>query len=63
MLHLCAAIGRHDEIVPKIEARFGGISDTVLASASAEIAGDMQPDLLQDIQRILAVFKGHMAGA
>lgn len=61
LLHLCAAIGRHDEIVPKIEARFGGISDTVLASASAEIAGDMPPDLLQDIQRIPAVFKGHMA--
>ena len=31
LLHLCAAIGRHDEIVPKIEERFGGISDTVLA--------------------------------
>jgi len=61
LLHLCAAIGRHDEIVPKIEERFGGISDTVLASASAEIAGDMPPDLLQDIQRLPSVFKGHQA--
>ncbi len=59
LLHLCAAIGRHDEIAGKIAERFGGISDTINASASAEMGSDMPPDLLQDIQRIPSAFGGH----
>lgn len=59
LLHQCAAIGRHDEIAGKIAERFGGISDTVSASASAEMGSDIPQDVLQDIQRIPVAFRGH----
>jgi len=58
LLHEFAAIGRHDQIAAEIESRFGAVSDTVAASASATMAGDMPPDLIQDIQRIETPFKG-----
>ena len=45
VVHLFAAVGRHDQIAKAIEARFGGLVDAVSAS-------DLPPDLIQDIQRI-----------
>src|SRR6185369_15339435 len=45
VVHLFAAVGRHDQIARAIEARFGGLVDAVSAS-------DLPPDLIQDIQRI-----------
>ncbi len=50
VVRLFAAVGRHDEIADAIEARFGGISDGVGASASAELPADLPPDVIQDIQ-------------
>lgn len=50
VVRLFAAVGRHDEIADAIEERFGGISDGVGASASAEIPADLPPDVIQDIQ-------------
>ncbi|MEM7407431.1 MAG: TIGR03617 family F420-dependent LLM class oxidoreductase [Pseudomonadota bacterium] len=58
LLHEFAAIGRHDEIASLIEARFADFSDTISASASSSMAGDMPPDLIQDIQRIQTPFTG-----
>ena len=49
---LFAAIGRHDEIAAAVEDRFGGISDSIGASASPEIPADLPPDVIEDIQRI-----------
>lgn len=63
LLHACCAAGRHDEIAGVIEERFGGISDTLFASISTDIPSDFPPDLIQDIQRIPSVFKGHRAAA
>jgi len=45
VVHLFAAVGRHDQIAKAIEARLGGLVDAVSAS-------DLPPDLIQDIQRI-----------
>ena len=58
-LHLCAAIGRHDEIAPIIERRFGNASDALNASVNQATPSDMPPDLVQDIQRIPVKFKGY----
>jgi probable F420-dependent oxidoreductase len=58
VVHLFAAVGRHDEIAAAIEERFGGITDSVGASASPEIPGDIPPDVLQDIQRIPTPYQG-----
>lgn len=57
LLHACAAIGRHDEIAGLIEDRFGGMSDTVFASASNEMEVELPPDVIQDIQRSPTSFK------
>jgi len=61
VVRLFAAVGRHDEIAGAIAERFGGVSDTVSDSASSEIAGDLPPDIIQDIQRIPAAFTGYAA--
>lgn len=58
---LFAAVGRHEEIAAAIEARFGGISDAINTSSSSEIAGDMPPDLIQDIRRIPTAFEAYAA--
>lgn len=50
LLHLCAAIGTHSEICARIEARFGGLVDTLFASTNAAQPSDLPPDLIQDIQ-------------
>lgn len=63
LLHLCCAAGRHDEIASVIEQRFGGISDTLFASISTDVPSDFPPDLIQDLQRIPSVFKGHQTAA
>ena len=57
LLHEFAAIGRHDEIAARVRERFAGFSDTISASASSSIAGDMPPDLIADLQTIDTPFK------
>jgi probable F420-dependent oxidoreductase len=59
VVHLFCAVGRHDEIANAIEARFGGLSDAVADSASADLEGAMPPDLIQDIRRIPSRFRGY----
>jgi len=50
VVHLFAAVGRHDQIAKAIEARFGGLVDAVSVS-------DLPPDLIQDLQRIPTRYK------
>ena len=57
VLALFAAVGRHDEIAAKIEARFGGASDAVFASTAYEIPSTLPPDTIAAIQRIPRVFE------
>lgn len=52
VVHLFAAVGRHDQIAKAVEARFGGLVDSISASANSAMPADMPPDLLQDLARI-----------
>jgi probable F420-dependent oxidoreductase len=48
--HLFAAVGRHDQIVDAIAARFGGLTDALTLRTDG-VEG-MPPELVQDIRRI-----------
>ena len=56
IVHLFAAVGRHDEIAEAIRGRFGGISDAVYDSASSELRGGLPADAIQNIQSIPSTF-------
>ena len=58
LLHACTAAGRHDEIAQVVAARFGGVSDTLLASASYERPATLPPEVIADIRRIPSAFTG-----
>ena len=53
---LFAAVGRHDQIVRAIGERFGGLVDALTLRADG--AGEMPPDLVQDIRRLPHGFRG-----
>ena len=59
VVHLFAAVGRHDQIASVIEKRFGGLVDSLFASANSAVPSDLPPDLIQDIQRIPIAFNGY----
>ena len=48
VVHLFAAVGRHDEIADAISARFGGLTDIV------GLPADTPPDLIQEVKGILS---------
>ena len=50
VVHLFAAIGRHDQIVAAIERCFGGFVDAL--TLRGEGVGDVPPDLVQDTRRL-----------
>jgi hypothetical protein len=52
VVHLFAAVGRHDQIAKAISERFGGLVDAISASAGSAQPSDLPPDLLQDLARI-----------
>src|SRR5215831_12745236 len=52
VVHLFAAVGRHDQIAKAIAERFGGLVDAVGASANSSKPSDLPPDLLQDLAKI-----------
>ena len=58
VVRLFAAVGRYDELASAVEARFGGIADTISDSASSEIEGGLPPDLMDDLRRIETPFRG-----
>ena len=57
VVHLFAAVGRHDQIAKAIEARFGGLVDSISASANSAKPSDLPPDLLQDLAKIPTVYR------
>lgn len=61
VVHLFAAVGRHDQIARAIEQRFGGLVDSISASASSAKPSDLPPDLLQDLARLPTAYR-HEAG-
>lgn len=58
VVHLFAAVARHDELAAAMEARFGGLVDTVGAGTPVDEPGGLPADLIQDIQRISTPFTG-----
>ena len=59
LVHLFAAVGRHDEIANAIAKRFGGLSDSISDSASSEMRGSLPTEIIQDIQRIPSKFQNY----
>src|SRR5439155_8888536 len=59
VVHLFAAVGRHDQIVGAIEQRFGGLVDSLtLRGDGVGEAGEVPPDLVQDIRHIPHPYRG-----
>ena len=56
VVQLFAAVGRHDEIVAAIGARFGGLVDTL--PITPEAAATLPPGLIQDIRNLPRAFAG-----
>ena len=52
VVHLFAAVGRHDQLEKAISQRFGGLVDSISASANSAKPSDLPPDLVQDLGRI-----------
>ena len=63
VVHLFAAVGRHDQIARVVEQRFGGLVDSLHASANSSMPAGLPPDLIQDIRRIKVSFGGFGAAA
>jgi probable F420-dependent oxidoreductase len=59
VLELFAAAGTHSEIVEKIRVRFGGFSDTILASLAYDMPPDLTPEVIAGIKRIPTAFMGY----
>ena len=54
-----AAVGRHDQIVGAIEQRFGGLVDSLtLRGDGVGQAGEVPPDLVQDIRHVPHPYRG-----
>jgi len=57
VVHLFAAVGRHDQIEKVIAGRFGGVVDSLFASANSLVPAELPPDLIQDIRRVPTRFR------
>ena len=57
LLDACSIIGRHDQIKDIVQEHFGGITDTLLASASYERPAELPPDLVGEIKQIPISFE------
>ena len=58
VVHLFAAVGRHDELKGAIEERFGGISDSLAIGTPVDAPGGLPPDLIKELQSIDTPFNG-----
>jgi probable F420-dependent oxidoreductase len=56
---LFAATGTHKEIARTIEKRFGGLSDSILASTGSGAVSDIPPDVLAAIHQVPVRFTGY----
>ncbi len=60
VVQLFAAVGTHREIAGEVAKRFGGLVDTIYASATPTMPSDLPSDVLQDIQRLSTPFTGYV---
>jgi len=59
VVHLFAAVGRHDQITAAVQQHFGGISDTVAETIAHGTEPGLPPDLIEDLQRLPSTFIGY----
>ena len=59
VVRLFAAVGTHNDIAAQIEARFGGLVDTVYASISSAMPSDMPGRVVAEVRRIPVAFTGY----
>jgi probable F420-dependent oxidoreductase len=52
VVHMFAAVGRHDQIAKALQTHFGGLVDSISARANDSQPSDLPTDLLQDLARI-----------
>jgi probable F420-dependent oxidoreductase len=62
VVHVFAASGTYNEIARAIEARYGGLADSVEVNFPAGTPAGLQRELLADIRCIPQVFEGFAAG-
>ncbi len=58
LVHACTAVGRHDQIADAVRARYGGLTDTLVASASYAMPSDLPAEVIADVARVPAAFTG-----
>lgn len=61
IVRLFAAVGRHDQIVAALKARYEGLVDTIQTGAGDGSAVGLPSDLIQDIKRLPQTFTGYHA--
>jgi len=54
-----AAVGTYAELASAVEARFGGLSDTLTLAFGSHVDPGLVRELIQDLQRIPAAFESH----
>lgn len=59
VVHLFAAVGRHDELANAVQQHFGGISDTVAESIAHGTDPSLPVDLIADMKRLPSPFAGY----
>jgi hypothetical protein len=62
VVRIFAACGTYDEIARAIEARYGGLADSIEINFPADTPAGLQRELVADIRRIPHVFEGFAAG-
>ena len=58
IVHLFAAVGRHDQLKDAVQERFGGIIDSLSIGTPVDEPGGLPPDLIQDLRCIDTPFTG-----
>jgi alkanesulfonate monooxygenase SsuD/methylene tetrahydromethanopterin reductase-like flavin-dependent oxidoreductase (luciferase family) len=62
VVRIFAACGTYDEIAQAIEARYGGLADSIEINFPADTPVGLQRELVTDIRRIPHAFEGFAAG-
>lgn len=58
VVHLFAAVGRHDELRNAVLSQFGGLVDSISIGTPVDEPGGLPADLIADLQRIDTPFTG-----
>jgi hypothetical protein len=58
VVRIFAACGTYNEITQAIDARFGGLADSIEIDFPADTPAGLQGELLADIRRIPQAFEG-----